>query len=84
MGSLSVRERNYIAMKVEICRVFNENLQVDGLRKVWRHLQRKDFDIARYAVARPVRMMGLQGVISGKPDPHDDQRPDQRRAGKAA
>jgi putative transposase len=64
---LSARERNDIAMKVEIRRVFNENFQVYGVRKVWRQLQREGFDIARCTVARLMRMMGLQGVIRGKP-----------------
>ncbi|ANV25642.1 transposase [Rhizobium sp. S41] len=64
---LSARERNDIAMKVEIRRVFNENFQVYGVRKVWRQLQREGFDIARCTVARLMRMMGLQGIIRGKP-----------------
>ncbi|MBP1848574.1 transposase InsO family protein [Rhizobium petrolearium] len=67
VGRLSARERNDIAMKVEIRRVFNENFQVYGVRKVWRQLQREGFDIARCTVARLMRMMGLQGVIRGKP-----------------
>ncbi|MBP2611456.1 transposase InsO family protein [Rhizobium pusense] len=64
---LSARERNDIAMKVEIRRVFNENFQVYGVRKVWRQLQREGYDIARCTVARLMRMMGLQGIIRGKP-----------------
>jgi transposase InsO family protein len=64
---LSARERNDIAMKVEIRRVFNENFQVYGVRKVWRQLQREGFDVARCTVARLMRMMGLQGIIRGKP-----------------
>ncbi|SDF06678.1 HTH-like domain-containing protein [Agrobacterium pusense] len=64
---LSARERNDIAMKVEIRRVFNENFQVYGVRKVWRQLQREGYDIARCTVARLMRTMGIQGVIRGKP-----------------
>ena len=64
---LSARERNDIAMTVEIRRVFNENFRVHGVRKVWRQLQREGYDIARCTVARLMRMMGLQGVIRGKP-----------------
>lgn len=56
-----------MAMKVEIRRVFNENFQVYGVRKVWRQLQREGFDVARCTVARLTRMMGLQGIIGGKP-----------------
>ncbi len=67
VGRLSARERNDIAMKVEIRRVFNEKYQVYGVRKVWRQLQREGFDIARCTVARLMRMMGLQGIIRGKP-----------------
>jgi hypothetical protein len=67
VGRLSARERNDIAMKVEIRRVFNENFHVYGVRKVWRQLQREGFDIARCTVARLMRMMGLQGIIRGKP-----------------
>ena len=67
VGRLSARERNDIAMKVEIRRVFNENFQVYGVRKVWRQLQREGYDIARCTVAWLMRMMGLQGVIRGKP-----------------
>lgn len=37
---------------VFIRRVFNENFQVYGVRKVWRQLQREGFDIARCTVAR--------------------------------
>jgi putative transposase len=67
VGRLSARERNDIAMKVEIRRVFNENFQVYGVRKVWRQLKREGFDVARCTVARLMRMMGLQGIIRGKP-----------------
>ena len=67
MDRLSARERNDIVMKVEIGWVFNENFQVYGVRKVWRQLQREGFDIARCTVARLMRMMGLRGIIRGKP-----------------
>ncbi|WP_261326462.1 IS3 family transposase [Rhizobium leguminosarum] len=64
---LSARARRDTAMKIEIRRVFNENFQVYGVRKVWRQLQREGFDIARCTAARIMRMMGLQGIIRGKP-----------------
>lgn len=54
-------------MKIEIRRVFNENFQVYGVRKVWRQLQREGYDIARCPVARLMRSMSLQGIIRGKP-----------------
>ena len=64
---LSVRARSDIGLKIEIRRVFNENFQVYGVRKVWRQLQREGFDIARCTVARLMKSMGLQVVIRGKP-----------------
>ncbi len=47
VGRPSAREGNDTATKVEIRRVFNENFQVYGVRKVWRQLQREGFDVAR-------------------------------------
>ena len=67
VGRLSARERNDLAMKVEIRRVCDENFRVYGVRKVWRQLQREGFDIARCTVARLMKAMGLQGIIRGKP-----------------
>lgn len=67
VSRLSVRVRSDLAMKIEIRRVFNENFQVYGVRKVWRQLQREGFDVARCTVARLMKAMGLQGIIRGKP-----------------
>jgi putative transposase len=64
---LSARARRDMALRPEIARVFAENFEVYGVRKVWRQLQRERFDIARCTVARLMRGMGLQGVIRGKP-----------------
>jgi putative transposase len=51
---------------VEIKRVFNENFQVYGVRKVWRQLKREGYDVARCTVARLMKKMALQGVIRGR------------------
>jgi len=64
---LSIRAKRDMALKPEIARVFAENFEVYGVRKVWRQLQRESFDVARCTVARLMRSMGLQGVIRGKP-----------------
>jgi transposase InsO family protein len=63
---LSARARQDAAMKIEVRRVFDENFRVYGVRKVWRQLKRDGFDIARCAVSRLMRDMGLQGAIRGK------------------
>jgi len=64
---LSARARRDMALKPEIARVFAENFEVYGVRKVWRQLQRESFDVARCTVERLMRGMGLRGVIRGKP-----------------
>lgn len=64
---LSARARRDLALKPEITRVFAENFEVYGVRKVWRQLGREGFSVARCAVARLMKSMGLQGVIRGKP-----------------
>ena len=51
----------------EVRRVFDENLGVYGVRKVWRQLRREGVAVARCTVARLMRDMGLAGVIRGKP-----------------
>jgi len=50
----------------DIKRVFKENFQVYGVRKVWRQMLREGHTIARCTVARLMKKMGLQGVIRGK------------------
>ena len=54
-------------LRPEIQRVFDENFQVYGVRKIWRQLNREGFDVARCTVGRLMRVMGLKGVIRGKP-----------------
>jgi transposase InsO family protein len=51
----------------QIRRVWEENFQVYGFRKVWRQLKREGIDVARCTVARLMRQMGLKGVVRGKP-----------------
>ena len=51
----------------EIARVFEENFQVYGVRKVWRQLRREGQEVARCTVGRLMQTLGLQGVIRGKP-----------------
>jgi len=63
---LSPRARRDAEMRVEIRRVFDENFQVYGVRKVWRQLAREGIAVARCTVARLMRAMGLAGVVRGK------------------
>ena len=66
-GKLSRRAKRDLALKPEIARVFAENFEVYGVRKVWRQLGRQGISVARCTVERLMRSMGLQGVVRGKP-----------------
>lgn len=50
----------------DIQRVWEENLQVYGARKVWRQLNREGLPVARCTVERLMRRLALQGVKRGK------------------
>ena len=63
---LSTRAKQDLALTPEIARVFAENFDVYGVRKVWRQLQRESFDVARCTVERLMRGIGLRGVIRGE------------------
>jgi len=56
---LPLRARRDIIMKTEIRRVYEENLPVYGVRKVWRQLLRDGIALARCTVARLMQAMGL-------------------------
>jgi putative transposase len=62
----SARARRDTALRIEVKRVFAENFEVYGVRKVWRQLRREGFDVARCTVARLMKASGIQGVIRGK------------------
>ncbi|EPW5085211.1 IS3 family transposase [Escherichia coli] len=53
-------------LKREIQRVYDENHQVYGVRKVWRQLLREGIRVARCTVARLMAVMRLAGVLRGK------------------
>jgi putative transposase len=66
-GKLSARAQRDMALKPQITRVFVENFEVYGVRKVWRQLAREGVPVARCTVERLMADLGLQGVIRGKP-----------------
>jgi len=66
-SKLSPRAKRDLALKPVIERVFAENFEVYGARKVWRQMKREGFDVARCTVERLMQGIGLQGVIRGKP-----------------
>jgi putative transposase len=50
----------------EIRRVWEENFQVYGVRKVWRQLAREGIQVARCTVERLMKKLGLRGVRRGR------------------
>ena len=63
---LPPRLRRDRALRSEISRVYQENFQVYGARKIWRQLGREDFKVARCTVERLMRSLGLQGAVRGR------------------
>jgi transposase InsO family protein len=69
------RSRRDDVLSNEVRRVWQANMQVYGVRKVWRQLHREGLEVARCTVARLMRRQGLQGAVRGKklrttmPDP---------------
>ena len=63
---LPARAKRHAKLRVEIDRVWRENRQVYGVRKVWKQLNRENTDVARCTVERLMREMGLEGVVRGR------------------
>ena len=63
---LPPRAQRDMALKPEIGRVWDENFQVYGAKKVWRRLHREQIPVARCTVERLMGVLNLQGVVRGK------------------
>lgn len=53
-------------LREEVDRVWKQNQEVYGVRKVWRQLNREGHSVARCTVARLMGELGLEGVVRGK------------------
>ena len=62
----SARAQRDEHLRVEIQRVYDENLSVYGAEKVWRQLGREGVEVARCTVERLMHAMGLRGVVRGR------------------
>jgi putative transposase len=62
----SLRAQHDEKLKVEIRRVWDANLSVYGVRKVWKQLKREGFEVARCTVERLMGELGLEGVTRGR------------------
>ena len=62
----SKREVRDEELKIEIQRVFDENLLVYGADKIWTQLNRENIAVARCTIERLMGEMGLSGARRGK------------------
>jgi len=62
----SDRAKRDAVLSPEVKRVWEENNEVYGIRKIWHQLQREEFSIARCTVARLMKRLDIHGVIRGK------------------
>jgi putative transposase len=62
---LPQRLRRDVEISDQIRRVYDENFQVYGARKIWRQLVRERVAVARCTIERLMRRLGLQGVVRG-------------------
>jgi len=61
-----LRARRDEVLGAHIRRVWRENREVYGVRKVWKQLRREGWPTARCTVARLMRQLGLQGAVRGR------------------
>jgi putative transposase len=63
---LPVRARRDADLRPVIQRVWTENFNVYGPKKVWKQIKREGIPVARCAIERLMRDLGLQGAIRGR------------------
>ena len=61
----SKRSKRDQQLEIEIKRVWDENKQVYGVRKVWRQLKRESIEAARCTVERLMKRLDIEGVRRG-------------------
>lgn len=62
----SLRQRTDERLCLHIQRIWDENVQAYGVRKVWRQLSREEIAAARCTVERLMKRLGLRGVVRGR------------------
>lgn len=63
---LPARAKRDAELRTEINRVWHEQQEVYGVRKLWKQMKREEIDVARCTVARLMRDLGLRGAVHGK------------------
>ena len=65
-GRRSARAQRDDELRAIIRRIWTEQFQVYGPRKVWRQMGREGLRVARCRVRRLMREMGLAGAVRGR------------------
>ena len=60
------RAKRDLELCVDIQRIWEENLQVYGARKVWRQMNREDIEVARCTVERLMKHLDIEGARRGR------------------
>ena len=60
------RAKRDAVLQPEIKRVWQANMQVYGVPKVWKQMNREGFAVARCTVGRLMKVQGLRGAVRGK------------------
>ncbi len=63
---LPARAKRDAELRSSIDRVWHEQQELYGVRKVWKQMKREQIDVARCTVARLMRDLGLRGAVHGK------------------
>ena len=66
MSKRCARAKRDETLQPEIKRVWETNMQVYGVPKVWKQMNREGFAVARCTVGRLMKLQGLRGAIRGK------------------
>jgi putative transposase len=72
----SARAKSDENLSDQIRRIWNDNFQAYGARKVWLQLRREGKNVARCTVERLMRKLGIKGVVRGKTIKTTISRPD--------
>ncbi|MCB1719718.1 MAG: IS3 family transposase, partial [Candidatus Competibacteraceae bacterium] len=59
-GRLPDRTKRDAELSFDIRRVWEENFQVYGARKVWRQMNREDIEVARCTIERLMQRLGIE------------------------
>ena len=67
----SARQQSDATLRPKIQKVWDDNWQVYGVRKVWRQLCREGEAVARCTITRLMTGMGLRGAVRGGNENND-------------